>query len=756
MKNIIAILLLVTLFANVLLAQRTRPGVPVVYKPTAEKLEINDAANDFGEKGLPQPEIIGSQPSDKLATKLAKEISQYDEKSLPLLMTTLQKAGFYIIDENQKILYKPIYGKGMGMAFYDFEVAGMLKLSRKGIVTSVGNLSGLIGKDLKKTTPTKLGELLLQDLKTAANSKDETKRFWARLIIAFGKEFPQPVDLLTATPETAQINIIQASLWERRLIGDLIAFATAQSGGMSLNNRNLFRPKRNEVSFRNASFSNNLLADPCDYTQVETLQVDVAATALTTIHGTTLGLVIDAEVEAAEKIGTKSGLEKIGKGLGIAGMVLSWAKLIAALTQVKGKIEVEQPLPLIRTKFSRQDLQGEKRTLTGKFEIKINDLRKLNCFRLAANMVTGLDFNMPTPGPMADKPVSWELGGDVSFKGQNSSKTGVFDPVVHLIGTSPTRDFTKQETDGNGESKIFIEGNNQKRDLSNEKVVPLPKKAKVRADIAMKNMKDSKQEMADVGGFALGTFIGGVTPLGILSAIPEIGNRLKIPVTAVTVPIRDWIPCSEDWGGIINMKRTFSKTIVMKSSKTSNGNSSGDGVRTIFEQDEADITLNPRTAEEILQKAEKKPADVVGKGIHSDIFDGTRDGDPCCGTTEGSWTTRFRRGEIETYSDVVKANFIVFARTTERDYSLEFTSYGDIFPATRREFLEVDSDCEIEKNEAYDRSEESTISIVPSLASGRYGQRVVDEGGEILFGSKEITAGDGAKIIWDWQLARCK
>ncbi len=175
----------------------------------------------------------------------------------------------------------------------------------------------------------------------------------------------------------------------------------------------------------------------------------------------------------------------------------------------------------------------------------------------------------------------------------------------------------------------------------------MPKKTKVRADVALKNMKDTKQGTTDLGGFSLGILIGGVTPIGILSAIPEIGNRMKVPVVSVSVPIRDWMPCSEDWGGIINVKRTYSKTIVIRASRRSNGNSSGDGVRTIFEEDEIDVTLNPRTAEEILQKAPKKPADVVGKGIHSDITTTIREADPCCGKDEGKWSTQVREGKIK-------------------------------------------------------------------------------------------------------------
>ena len=352
MKKYCLILLCVFILANTfdVFAQRNKTNLPVKNVENVEKVKIDDSANDFSDEGLPEPKIIGSNPSDQLAATLAKELSDYDKDSLPLLIATLQKTGFYIIDENQKILYKPTVGKGMGLAFYDFEVVGMYKLSRRGMITSIGKISGILGNELQNPSANKLGELMLKDLKTASNSDDISKRFWARLIIELGKNFPEPVDLLTATPETAQVNIIQASLWERRLVGDLIAFASNQPGGMSFFRNqqitpNLFPKKYNEINFLKSSFSNELLTpEPCDYTQVETTEIDAAATALTTIHGVTLETVAEA--------GKLEGLGKIGKGIGVANLVLSWAKLVAAASQIKGEIKVEQPLPLIRTKLS--------------------------------------------------------------------------------------------------------------------------------------------------------------------------------------------------------------------------------------------------------------------------------------------------------------------------------------------------------------------------------------------------------------------
>ena len=371
-------------------------------------------------------------------------------------------------------------------------------------------------------------------------------------------------------------------------------------------------------------------------------------------------------------------------------------------------------------------------------------------------MATGLDFSMPTPGPLSEKPVSWELGGEVSFKGQKSSETGEYEQVVYLLPLDgANRDHHKQETDANGESKIYLEGNKQKRDLTNEKVVPLPKRAKVRADVALKNMKDTKQETADIGGFALGVVTGGGL-IGILSALPEIGFRMKIPVVAVSVPIRDWTPCSEDWGGTINYKREFSQTIVVKANRSSNGNSTGDGVRKISQYDEAEITLNPRKPEDI-QTKDPLPADIAVRGKHLDVFEGKREKDPCCGKEEGNFDTTFRSGTEDTYNTFVKKRVGVSYRGSERDYSLAFDFATDQINAERYEFFEIlSSSCPLE----YDSAKSERLAFITFLQGflpdGRYGERFVNSEGELLHGEKVINSPDGAKITWSWALARCK
>ena len=763
---VITILLVGTFAAH---AQPGRPGANAKIIEKTIPVKILDPANDFADNGLPEPPVIPDGRSDASAAKLAAKLSKYEDDSLAYLIAVLQKAGFYIIDENRKILYQPTVDlKGMGLAFYDYEVVGMLKLSRGGVVTSVGKLADVIAKDLPPPLKQQFGAMMLQDLRKAAalevvaneqtsNKAPQTKRFWAKLIIELGKQFPTPVDLMTATPEAAQLNIIQASLWQRRLVGDLIAFNEQQgihrkqptdtlAGRLMVD-----RP----FEFLNASLGEPVIPqEPCNYANEESLEVDVAATGLTTVHGTILGGFVDAAGDTK----TTGGLvrfEKVGLGLGVASAVLNWAKLVAAASQMKGEIKVEEPMPLIRTKYS--NIAGQRRTLTGKFEIKVNNLRQLNCVRTTLNMTTGLDFSMPSSGPLADKPVSWELSGETSFFGQGSSKTGQYEQIVYLLPIEgANRDHHKQETDASGESKIYLEGAKQKKDLNGLKLVPLPKKAIVRADVALKNMKDTKQEVADVAGFTIGTATGGGSLLGLLGSIPEIGFRMKIPVKAVAIPVRDWTPCSADWGGWITVTRKFEQTIAIKGNRLANGNTTGDGVRRISRVDEAEITLNPRKPEE-MQTQDPKPALIALRGKHSDISDLYRPLEPCCGNTEGKFTTRIRRGEEMEYNQIVRERFHVGYRGSERDYELDLgfgSSEG--FPAKLHKFVEViETNCELD--EGFSKESDTLWLSSFTLTPGRYPYREVNSEGEFLFGTKDdVKLPDGSKEVWTWALARCR
>jgi hypothetical protein len=137
---------------------------------------------------------------------------------------------------------------------------------------------------------------MLSDLRTAAavtikaeeitsNKSSQTKRFWARLMIELGKNFPQPVDLMTATPQNAQLNIIQASLLQRRLLGDVIGYANRQAQQGFPNSRpvaDLLKPRSSEVRFLNTSYERPLFGPhECTPNDEEGLVMDGRANVVT-------------------------------------------------------------------------------------------------------------------------------------------------------------------------------------------------------------------------------------------------------------------------------------------------------------------------------------------------------------------------------------------------------------------------------------------------------------------------------------------
>ncbi len=139
---------------------KTPPKVlsPTAKTPTAKTIPLAfDNLNDFIAKGLPAPAVLPAENLDLAAILMARQISKSDEKSLPILITALQTAGFTIIDENGKVLQKPLGdGKGQGLAFYDFEAVGALKLANRSLGTSLDKLAGIITKETPKFTASQL------------------------------------------------------------------------------------------------------------------------------------------------------------------------------------------------------------------------------------------------------------------------------------------------------------------------------------------------------------------------------------------------------------------------------------------------------------------------------------------------------------------------------------------------------------------------------------------------------------------------
>lgn len=757
MKEFAALFLIILIFTNNLcvFAQRKQSAPPPILPTQVTDLGSDNPLDNFSEKGLPLPYFVGEIPSDKLAAKLAAKISQYDDNSLPVLMGTLQKSGFYIIDVNQKTLYKPTVQYDMELAFYDFEVAGMLKSSGLGVVTSIKKLAQVIAQNDKEVSADKLGQLILDDLRTARNSKDRRLSFFANLIFELGKQFPTPIDLTSTLPEDSKISIIQASLIERVLLGDLIdSYSKLVGGNSSYRKSDLFKSDR--VRFVNAGFSGKRSGFCEMWEDLTTIQktekniykgLDKMATFGKAIEEG--GLPSEAvKVKRADSTLQIQHLEKFGKGLKVANIVLGWLKMLMALLNIKMEFKTDKPLPLERTKSSRNS--GFEREVTVKISMDAFDKQKtdnINCAGKVAEFYTGIKFSLPKPGSMADNPVGWELTAGTGIKNLNRDSPVLLDSLDHT-------DTSKQKTDANGESKVKLTGKPQPEDLTERKVIQIGKSVGLRVTVALERMKFG-DDVSKISKLMLEDFGLGML-LAIFEILPEMLGKMKITTRTFEVPIRDWQPCTEDWSGVINIKREYSRTFVVKGNREPNGNSTGDGYRSITIDERVAATLNPRKPEEIQTKP-PKPADIIVYGKYTDFFSGQIDDNPCCGNEDGSWDTKFTRSREETFNDFVKKPVNVVFAGGDRDYSLAFfLTPGDFETKVRNAVDVTETNCSLEELGAKDEETKGIKILNFILPIGRYGDRIFGPEGEQLYGTKEFNEKDGSKITWNWALRRCK
>lgn len=755
LKKFCSVVLLVTFLVNLspICAQVTRRPAPKITAPVSQfnpdlAVEVKpiDSANDFVERGLPAPANFGGAANDVLAAALAREITDYEKDGLPILITTLQRAGFYIINKDRKILYQPTSGQGMGVAFYDFEVAGMYKLSRRGIVSSIEKFATVVGKDTPDLPPSRIAELMMRDLKTAANSSNKLGRFWARLIVELGKHSSEPFDLLNTDSPKVPLNIIQTSLWERRLIGDVIAAAQKNTATLQTVSR------RNEVQFAKTSF---LIDPPCE-ADVEAVVVDATALGVSTVSG-----------QIIENISKGTRFEKFAGGLGFVNIALSWAKLVAAMTTLKGKITIADPMPLERTKNSETSKPENRRLMTAQVRAEVGNLEYLNCVRLAMNS-SGLDFNVPSDGPLKDLDIAWDLIGKSSFSGQGSSKTGKYDNFVNLEvpdaerrkGANP--DVTKQITDDNGESRINLVGAPKIPAVINLPVVPIRKKATVKVAVSLKSKRDGWQNALDIFGAGVGIGMGAKSGgaigalLGVLSSLPEFAYRMKVDVQNLKVPVKDWEPCTSDWAGTVTYTRIFKQSYPVKTA-------SRRGTQTIDERTEIEWSLNPRKRD-MPANTPPIPDDVTVKVDNSNIFEGTGEADVCCDKKEAKDAGARIRESITLKVDNDTKSILKLDLTNGSFLLSMYPLITDpnAFRGTkRRSFTVAESACPVDEDQTAESETEATAeSSLEYLRSTKTKRKLSPKGAngesvEEIEGTEKFDDPRGGEITYTWSLARC-
>ena len=771
MKHVATALIIILSLSFSLFGQprRASPTAKIGYPP--EKVDAGsepDPLADFPTKGLPEAHLFGDAASPELAKKAAAAILKNDGNSLPALIGALQKAGFHLIDKDQKILFQPT-GISNGAAFFDYEVAGMLRATQFGAVTTLDKMAGMLtGNDLQLKN-LRLASLFLSDLRAASTltreriekvprdemSSTQQKAFLAALVLELGAQ----AGGLTTTD--SKINLIQASIIERRFLGDLAAtYSELQSRQAFLIPQRPMLDSRDGVRFVNVSWWRPV-QDPCKAIEaIDKIQgyeskgrkvikaFDRVMNTLATGEYTddVPGGILKKIPESNQfKKMFEERFKKVADGFEKLNIVMSYVKLIAANMNIKADLQVEDPMPLIRTKHNRN--VGQERVVTAKFSIEFAGSEEINCTAKAAKLMTGLEIEVPDDGPLKDVPVIWEM----LVEGDRYSRHAGYPVIVDAV--DKTRgDTSRQRTNELGENKIKLTGKPQARNLELEPVVPLASKADLRVSVATEKM-DAGKDLPKIFSFGLGGKFG---PAAIIEIAPEILGKMALRSFRVSVPVRDWQPCSEDWGGVITVHREVSKTVSELRKIELNGNTSGTGLLRVSEIDDAEIVLNPRTPAEVASGAPEKPASVSVRGVHSSIGEFIRAGDPCCGKEEGIFHTKLRRGEEFKYekTNLTMTSPIIF-RGSQRDYTLMLLFQLDLIPVKVRKFGEViESNCPLEGG--WSKMEDSYWGYAVTLPEGRWTERYVNPEGDVLWGSQTIKLPDGAKVTWTWKLARCK
>ncbi len=713
----------------------------------------SDPLSDFPEKGLPEAEVIGANPSYSSGAEAARRILKFDDDALPVLIAALQKGGFHILNERDKPLYLPRSGPGLDIGFYDFEVAGMLRGVGFGYGSSIEKLARALAGDGSQMSSTEVARRLLKDLRAMRNSNDPHIQFNAGLIFEMAKLTPENGDLENGPANSIKLNMIQAALIERLLLLDLLTLFENFGGtsGQMFHDPLFYR--RNAASIVKAAFSGSSMG-LCDGI------TDISSYKKTIKTGEKVVKTVKTYSELSKDINKLDDLKnsQTVKGVSVVNAALAWAKVVMAFLNVVATTDIEQPMPLIRTKESG-NRTGEKRNAKVKVVMNFNHSELINCVGTTLGTLTDVKFSVPTSGPLSGVTVSWEVLL-TSTRASNGFWGSFFDgPDYQKFTSVPTfvdaangGDISRQKTDEKGENTVVLTGKPQPYDMTRMAVVPLPKKVNLRAKFALEKM-DAKKDIPKIVKLGIGTSID---PLSVLELVADMVMKMPLKSTELSVPVRDWQPCTADWGGSIRVTKELKQDIVVKGTRTGNGNSTGDGFRQISNFDEAIVELNPRTSAEIEAKAVRKPATVYVRGRHSDIFNGKRESDPCCGPISGKYTTSFRSGTEFTYSKVVSNPFDIRVNASERDFRISLGLGTPMFPTLQRTFLEIEkTDCPLDRESAFDRMEEGTYALAGYLEEGRYGNRYADETGEIMVGNATNNDLTGAKVTWSWELARC-
>lgn len=578
-KHLLTILALIGTINLSLTAQTKRASAVKnkAVKPTETlSSETFPAMNEAWNKGeLPAALPIPSGNADEAIALLATKIAAKNSESVPALLTALQMSGFFVTGKDGRTILAPPDGKGQGLPVNGWEVASIAKLLGDGKTTTLAELEKSL-RTVPKLKNAPIARSIINGLQiNYSNSQNPFLRNWARLVVELGKNSPQKNDLSSLSAnEAAPLDALQNFLILRRIYGDFFALSEKIKVKIQITD---IEAEQKDVNFLNAGYSPNetenfnfsnvkieeksftptltkAVEAPCQMSGDAPLILDAVATGLGFGFGALTGYLDGA-------LGSEA-LAKYTEVVGIANIILAYAKFMQTYASLETKITLEDSPPLVRTKNSKP---GERKNLKAEVKMNVGNWQMYNCLRTAINLV-GIDFAVASDGAVSGAGVQWHLdeGGAGDVYSNDGGLTGK-EQIVGFTqdgaqiqqpgtstGTGGTRvgNATYTKTDDNGVARIILEGSPQKN-AKVYKVTPVMKQAKVSTTVKLK-AGDLKSDSVDVAGQVLGGITGLITmPLELLYRLDWISTAF------LTVPVKDWEECTGDaWTGTITYRRT--------------------------------------------------------------------------------------------------------------------------------------------------------------------------------------------------------
>jgi hypothetical protein len=483
---------------------------------------------DIGDIGvLPAPLTVasGSDP-DTLANYLVGVARSWTSDALPAFEAALLQAG-YTIRNGSDILFQPATSNGIAIEAWDVQAAkGLLD---RGLSSSLADLAAAFDGAIDGIQ-LDIASNVIASVSAAQASGIPTLVFWGDLVTELGRRADNPHDFATLTPDDdVQLSPPETLLLFTRMAADLYAWSAAGDSGTAM--------------FAHAGQLVQTAADaspsPCQLDDKTQLILDYNATGM--------GKAFDALTEFAGE--HFSGVAQYAKFTSLANLAGAYIKLLWTFLAFDADIQfTTDPQSLTRTKTSAA---GERKTLQVTATFSTKNAQILNCVRPALNTL-GLDFSLPSDGPIQGAGVKWNIlaGGT----------TGGTDPTfgfVEFVGSDPLHG----STDKNGMATIDIEGTPQRSQVKDD-AKPVTRRAKVYAGFVIKPANIYQDLIDAVGGGVMPSFTGLLTtPAEMLYRTSEVFGR------SWAFPVIDWSMGTLHWEekGTLNAQSSWSDTQTTRS-----------------------------------------------------------------------------------------------------------------------------------------------------------------------------------------------